>query len=628
MDKMKKRLILCMLLMAALLCVCAVAFAESEPIKVSMELSSYKFTEPKTVKVTITIASTGESDMPGPVTLYYPNGNKVDGFAPTLSVGTTKTWSGDWKVTQKQLENEKVSFKYSYQTYDDEGNLQSKSKYITRRITYNVPEEEAVVEINRTITPTVAEKGQKVTITYDVVNAGNVDISSVTIRENRSISTKSQTLAKVAAGEKDSIVFKVTMGTKNLTSEPNISYKAGSKTVKSTKEAATIKYGEVSLTASLTADKKGGTKGDPAKLTLKLKNTGKSKIENITVTDATLGDVFTGESVEAGKTVTLEKDIVMDETRDYLFTVTGTDTDGLPVEASTGRVTMTVLDPAQSIELDVNASADRDTVYELPGTVRFRVSVTNNSTIDVSDVTVYAVDTRLFNFSSIPSGETKQFVRDVAVSMAGNFGFNARVKNQLDQTIRFDSNTIHIGYAQPTAAPTEAPIVTPPRPSYEPIPTDDGIPESMTMLQQVLHYAVYVIGALAALSCLLFLIGAIRRGRLRAESNAAMDHLEGGSYRDYNRPNEHPDEFDPDLYVKPDNPAPFEPEEKAAEGEPAAEAEKPAVDVMADALAKLHPEAEPDADEAEADEAPAGSGEPDADQPEEGGRHRRRGAHA
>ena len=621
---MKKRLLFCTLLVAALLCLCAVAFAESEPIKVSMELSSYKFTEPKTVTVTITITSTGESDMPGPVTLYYPNGNKVDGFAPTLSVGASKTWTGEWKVTQKQLENEKVSFKYSYQIYDDEGNLQSKSKYITRRITYNVPEEEAVVEINRTIPPTVAEKGQEVTITYDVVNAGNVDISSVTIRENRSISTKSQTLASVPAGQKDSIVFKVTMGTKDLTSEPTISYKAGSNTIKTTREAATIKYGEVNLTASLSADKKGGTKGDTAKLTLKLKNTGKSTIEHITVTDATLGDVFTDASVEAGKTVTLEKDIVMDETRDYLFTVTGTDTDGLPVEATTGRVTMTVLDPAQSISLEVNASADRDTVYELPGTVRFRVSVTNNSTVDVSDVSVYAVDTRLFTFATIPSGETKQFVRDCAVSMAGSFGFNARVKNQLDETIRFDSNTIRIGFAQPTAAPTEAPIVTPPRPSYEPIPTDDGIPESMTTLQQVLHYAIYVIGALAAVSCVLFLIGLIRHSRLKAESNAAMDHLEGGSYRDYNQPNEHPEDFEPDKTPLVPSSAEWTKEdanEAPAEEQPA-EADDAPVDVMADALAKLRSEAEAAPDETLPPEAPA------EEAPEEGGRHRRRGNRA
>ena len=110
---MKKRLILCLAVMLALtLGLFVSARATEDNLKVSMELSETTFTEPKEVTVTIQVTNSGETDMPGPVTLYYPNGKQVEEFgSPTLAVGTSKTWSGTWAVTQSQLEAGKLTFK-------------------------------------------------------------------------------------------------------------------------------------------------------------------------------------------------------------------------------------------------------------------------------------------------------------------------------------------------------------------------------------------------------------------------------------------------------------------------------------------------------------------------------------
>ena len=60
-----------------------------------MELSKYKFTGPETVDVRISVANSGEGDMAKPVTLYYPDGTKVEDFgSPILKVGSRKSWSG------------------------------------------------------------------------------------------------------------------------------------------------------------------------------------------------------------------------------------------------------------------------------------------------------------------------------------------------------------------------------------------------------------------------------------------------------------------------------------------------------------------------------------------------------
>ena len=535
---MKRRLIVCLVMILALvagLASTAAAEAEVDSLKVSIELSSSKLAEPKEITVSIQVTNTGDADMPGPVTLYDPSGKMVEEFgSPTLTAGASKSWSGKWNVTQSQLDSGKLTFKLKYSLYNAAGELVNKTYNFSHPLTYTGAV--TSVEINRTITPTTARKGQTVSVTYDVINTGNVDITDVSIKEDKSISSKSGTIASVPAGEKGSYSFTVTMGTKDLTSQATITYKAGGKTQTEKKDAATIKYGEVKLTAALSASKKGGVPGDTVKLTLTLKNTGSADYQNVTVTDAVLGELFTGQTVPAGQTVTLEKDITITDSADYQFTVTGQDASGENVETATDRVSVTAVDPAKQVVLQVEAAADRETVYTLPGTVKFRVTVTNVSAVDVSDVAVYASGVQLYSFPSILAGESRDFTRDVSVSMAGQYRFDAKVKNQLNETETFESNIIHIAFAQPTPEPTDAPIVTPPMPTYEDIPTDDGLPAYVDTVQKALGIAYRVLLVLAVICLALLAIGVVRRMQAIHASNKAQDHLERGSYRDYTQP--------------------------------------------------------------------------------------------
>lgn len=591
---MKRRLLTALVVVMALICLCATAFAASDPLKVSMDLSTNKFTEPKEITISISVSNVGEGDMPGAVTLYYPNGKQVEEFgAPVLKVGTSKTWKGTWKVTQAQLDAGRITFKIKYAIYDDNGELINKTKNFSKAVVYTGTV--ANVEINRTITPTVAKKGQEVSIIYDVVNAGNTDVTDVSIKENSGISSKRGTIDVVPAGGKASYTFTVKMGTKDLTSQSTITYKMGGKTHTTKKEAAKIKYGQVNLTATLSADKKGGNVGETVKLTLKLKNTGKTDYTGVSVSDPVLGEVFANQTVAAGQTLTLEKDVPITQTVDYQFTVAGKDTDGMEVTTSTGRATVTAIDPAQAITLSLTAFADRETVYTMPGTVRFTVHVTNDSAVDVSDVSVYAVDTKLYTFPTILAGETRTFVRDVNVSMAGQFAFNARVKDQLGETVRFQSNIVPIRHAQPTPVPTEAPIITPPKPVYEELPTEDGLPGYVDTIQGVLGWIKWVFAVVAGICLILLLIGLISRAKAKKESAAALHgQLDRTSYRDYESP------ADPDRVR--------ESEEAMAEEEPVTRAigedrgapdvddayeageDVASGDIMAETLARLYPE--------------------------------------
>lgn len=526
-------------LLLVLLCGSA-ALAAEDPLKVSMALETNKFSEPKEITVSISVSNVGESDLAGPVTLYYPNGKLVEEFgSANITVGATKTWSGKWKVTQAELDAGRITFKIKYSLYNENGDLVNKTKGFSKTIIYSGAAPE--ISVTRDIRPTTAQKDQEVTVTYEIENVGNADISSVTIKENSSISGKSGTIDKIAPGEKGSYTFTVKMGKKDLTSAATISYKAGGKTYTKKVEAATVKYGEVKLSATMTADKKGGAPGDTVKLTIKLKNSGTLDFTNVTISDENLGELFTGETVKAKETVTLEKEIVITETQDIQLTVTAEDDTGVPVETSTGRVNIIATDPTQQIVLAVEAEADRSVVYQIPGNVRFKITVRNESAVDVNNITVRAVDTVINTFDTIPAGQSRTFTREMAVSMAGTYQFTAACKDQLSQTLTFSSNLLPITLEHPTAEPTEAPIVTPPAPqyqtvpeNYEELPAGKKLPEWTEQVQSVTEPLKWVLAGLTGALLILLVIGFIRRGVKKSQSNKAMDHLEGANYRDYN----------------------------------------------------------------------------------------------
>lgn len=489
---------------------------------------------PGELTFSITVSNAGDEDMPGPVKLYYPDMTPVEEFgSPTLAAGNSKSWEGTWNVTQKELESGFVGFIVERTEVDPEtGELTTKMARLKLPITYAGAEPE--LNILRTFVPAVAGKNQEVSVIYEITNTGTAEVSNVTIKEHKDIATTAGAIKSIAPGETKKYVFTVKMGAKDLNSEATVSYKAGGKSYTEKVTPDVIHYGVMDLTATLSADKKGGAPGDTVKLKLTLKNSGKSDYTNVRVTDETLGDVFTGETVRAGETIALEKDLVITETTDLQFIIKSEDANGNTYETATGRVHVIATDPAKQIVLSVEASADRSEVYRIPGgVVRFKITVHNESAVDVRDISVMAVERQVYHFDVIPSGESRTITRDMEISMAGTFQFNATVKDELNQMLVFSSNAIPIAYAPPTPVPTEAPLVTPPAPAQIEMPQATAAPTWIRQAESAADTAKWVFLGIAGVLGLLLLIGAGRRARMKSESNKAMDHLEGANYRDY-----------------------------------------------------------------------------------------------
>ena len=530
-----RRFLLILALGMVLALLFAVPAAAGSLIECKGELpGGYTFTGPEEVTVSIDVRNAGDEDFPGAVELYYPDLTQVEEFgSPALAAGSSRSWEGKWKVTQKELEEGVIAFYVRYPVKDEAtGELTTKAKKLSFKISYTGAEPE--LEIKRSFLPAVASKNQEVSVIYEISNTGAAEVSNVTIKENANIAGTAGAIKSIAPGETKRFVFTAKMGTKDLTSEATVTYKAGGKNYSTKVEADTIKYGTMDLSASLSADKKGGAPGDTVKLTFKLKNSGKGDYTNVTVTDENLGSVFSGETVKAGETLTLDKDLVITETTDLQFVVKADGADGNTLETATGRVHVIATDPAKQVVLSVEASADREEVYKIPGgIVRFSITVFNESAVEVKNISVKAVDKEVYSFDSIPSGESRTVTRDMEISQAGTFQFTASTKDELGQILTFASNTIPVVYAPPTPEPTEAPLVTPPAPATVEIPQATPAPDWIAKTENAADTAKWIFTGIAAVLGALLLIGAIRRGRSKAQSNKAMDHLEGANYRDY-----------------------------------------------------------------------------------------------
>ncbi|MBR5345837.1 MAG: hypothetical protein IK127_08460 [Clostridia bacterium] len=552
---MKRKLTVLLLILAALLALICCAYAEEDPIKVKLEFPDNPksaFDGAGEVRVTITVKNISDRALPGPVTLYDPSSKPVESFgAPVLEVGASKAWEGTWMVTEEMLDEGKLAFVLHYFYYLEDGTVDEKS------VAYRKPirrvDAEPSVEMSRTITPTMAAQGQKITVTYEIANTGEVPVENVTITEHASMNLQAASVGTIQPGEKASHTFTVTMDKSDMLSGATVSYTGNGLTYSHQSEIASIRYGEVNLTAAISADKKGGVMGTQATLTITLTNKGKTDYEHITISDPVQGDLFSDLTVKAGQKETQTLTVDIDETRNYQFYVSGRDTEGVQVDMATNQLTITAISPDDVVDLELEITADRDSVQEFPGIVVFTAKVTNNSAAELTDVSLYTsganFSERLTVFPSILPGETRTYTRDLNVSMVGDYQFMVKAVDQIGEAHEFKSNILSIKQASATPAPTSRVIQQPKEPTPIPRPTEplresfnrgksqSGTGSGLSTLQ----IAGIVLLVPALIGLILLIIGIIARAKKAADHRAALDHLQVRSIRDYEAETDQPE---------------------------------------------------------------------------------------
>ncbi len=158
------------------------AVTNGRPLSVDLELSSRKLREGDLVYVTATVTNISDSELPQPVTLYNPDGVKLDQF--TLEPGAEKRWIGEWTVTRAQLEAGKITFSVKYYVYDgtldDSGNPHQQAHKInfSKNITWDKSEDPAETPAEETASP--APAAETSLYRYTVKADGTAEITGVT----------------------------------------------------------------------------------------------------------------------------------------------------------------------------------------------------------------------------------------------------------------------------------------------------------------------------------------------------------------------------------------------------------------------------------------------------------------
>lgn len=565
-------------LLTALL-ICGIASAATSPVVASIELDPSYLAAPGKVNVSITVSNTSNEDLKDPVTLLDPAAQVVADFGnsgqATLKAGQSLTWTGEYDVSQSALDNGSIIYYLKYTNYLASGEGVEQSIPIQAKIT--TQKADVLLQVKRTITPTVAQQDQDVKVTYFITNAGTLTLNNIKIQENTDIQKKKQSIDafSLKSGQTAELTFTVKMGKKDLTSGAKLTYTAegSSKKLTYTVDNQKITYGDSKLTAALASSAKGAVVNGTVTLTLTLNNKGNVDFSDIRVTDDTLGEVFSNQELKAGNSLTLTKDVTIQETAQYQFNVTAMDATGNEVTAATDAVSVTAMNAEDVLKLSLTASVDQTEVYGNPATVRFTLTINNDSNVDAKNVKVYHGNTELATFDTIPKGEARTMNRDAALSYSGKYQFTVTADDPLENSQTFQSNEMQIAVYAPTPAP--ATPTPPPVPTAEPtfvpatvIPIrDPSIGTVPKAIQNVLLPLLIIAGVVLLAVCVLLLIATKRRADQKRASNAAYDHLERAKRRDYITPAESEEEDKPaeENAERPKKKAEISPEEQEAQ---------------------------------------------------------------
>ena len=520
----------------------AASAEESDPVTVTIQVSPESLTAPGKVNVSLRVSNPTDTDMIAPVTLFDPAGNLVasfgDGGSYVLKSGDSRSWEGEWNVTQAELDAGAVSYTLRYHLEDESGALVELSRQATARIQF--AGERVNLSVNRTIRPEVVRQGGQAQVSYELYNNGNVELTDIRVQEK--ISKQAQTVKSLPAGERKTLTFTSRMGSADLVSNASITYKASgsSQTQKITVEDAPIPLAKPNLKIELSSPTAGVNVGEAATLVITFVNAGNVAYSNVTLTEAKKGEILTNISIPAGATVTEQKEFILREPTDFKVTATLPDNTGETRTLSSNEIRIGVFDPEKQMLLTLNLTSDQETVPKVPADVKFHLTVTNNSNIKAEKIAITHGSTPIYTINSLEPGASVTLDRDVRISQAGQFRFTATVTDTMNNKVTFDSNTLAIGYAPVTNAPTMVPVVTVAPPV---LVTPSPVEPLLGQGRSALMTAAVVLGGLFGCALVLFAVSTIVRLRNKSKSNAAYDHLDLAERRDYTEPaDDEPDE--------------------------------------------------------------------------------------
>jgi len=516
-----------MLLCMLMLCVCAFASADADPIRVSSLSEPQSVISEQDVSITIKIYNSSQTDMLDEITLFNPQGVSVEKYSG-LKGEQSVTYTGKWHVTKEQIEKGKISYYIQYTVDTGSG-----PQVATRTVPVTIQTEEAAPQLTATysVSPASAREGQTVTLSYTLSNTGNVELRNIVI-ENDGVSKEELAQPSLSVGEKVTLTDSFKMGTKELVSKPSITYQAAESNKKLTISdlaRKTITVAEDGLEVYLTAEKAEDIyPGEKVALKVELKNTGDQSYTDLTAVLSDGTQVAVGVELAAG--ASFEKEIEWAAAEDTVLTasVSGVDGNGEAVAVVSSELKMTTQDASRALVLDVYADVAQTVIHSEPAVVRFGVVVKNIGETDAATLTIEQAGTTVAKIPSLPAGESRTVVFDLETSIAGKFQFVVKGRDADGNERAYESNILQVAYVAPTPTPTAVPTPTPAPPTPTPAPTATPVPTLGEIIAEKVDPVVLysVAGVLSALLVLILGVSGVTSAKRKKRMAQAIDTIE------------------------------------------------------------------------------------------------------
>ena len=528
MDKRLKglRLGAAMLLCVLMLCVCAFASADADPIRVSSLSEPQSVISEQDVSITIKIYNSSQTDMLDEITLFNPKGVSVEKYSG-LKGEQSVTYTGKWHVTKDQIEKGKISYYIQYTVDTGSG-----PQVATRTVPVTIQTEEAAPQLTATysISPASAREGQMVTLSYTLSNTGNVELRNIVI-ENDGVSKEELAQPSLSVGEKVTLTDSFEMGKKELVSKPSITYQAAESNKKLTISdlaRKTITVAEDGLEVYLTAEKAEDIyPGEKVALELELKNTGDGSYTGLSAVLSDGTEIASGVELAAGASFKKEIEWTASENTVLTASASGTDGNGEAVAVVSSELNITTQDASRALVLNVYADAAQKVIHSEPAVVRFGIVVENIGETDAAALTVEQAGTTVAKILSLPAGGSCTMVFDLETSIAGKFQFVVKGHDADGNERSYESNILEIAYVAPTPTPTAVPTPTPVPPTPTPVPTATPAPTLGEIIAEKVDPVVLysIAGVLAALLVVILGVSGVTSAKRKKRMAQAIDTI-------------------------------------------------------------------------------------------------------
>ena len=528
MDKRLKgiRLFASVLLCVLMLCVCAVASADADPIRVSSLSEPQSVISEQDVSITIKIYNSSQADMLDEITLFNPLGVSVEKYSG-LKGEQSVTYTGKWHVTKEQIEKGKISYYIQYTVDTGSG-----PQVATRTVPVTIQTEEAAPQLTASysVSPASAREGQMVTLSYTLSNTGNVELRNIVI-ENDGVSKEKLSQPSLSVGEKVTITDTFEMGKKELVSKPSITYQAAESNKKLTISdlaRKTITVAEDGLEIELAAENTEDVyPGEKIKLTVNLKNTGDGSYTGLKAMLSDGTEVASGMDLAAGASIKKEIEWAVPADTTLTASVSGTDHNGDNVAVMSSELAIRTQDASRALLLNVYADVAQTVIHSEPAVVRFGVVVENIGQTDAATLTIEQAGTTVAKIPSLPAGESRTMVFDLETSIAGKFQFVVKGRDADGNERAYESNILQLAYVAPTPTPTAVPTPTPVPPTPTPAPTATPVPTLGDIIAEKVNPVVLysIAGVLAALLVIVLTVSGVTSAKRKKRMAQAIDTI-------------------------------------------------------------------------------------------------------